>query len=130
MSDLEIHFEVLLCVICYFFAYRIDEYWDPQQAGLDPIVVTRKVPSIHIFLSLDEIDSKTPGFQTGKSSTFWQDSTTSNEQSKDEDYVYRNKKNSNQSRNPRNFNNSKRPRQNSDKKSTDSPKPGPSSKNS
>lgn len=40
---------------------RIEEYWEPVLKGLEPIVVTRQVPAIHILLSLDEIDAKTIG---------------------------------------------------------------------
>lgn len=29
--------------------------------GLEPIVVKRNIPCVHILMSLDEIDSKTPG---------------------------------------------------------------------
>lgn len=63
------------------FCLRVEEYWDPQQEGLEQIVATRKIPSIHILLSLDEIDPKTPGYQHSKTrTTFWMegDSETKN----------------------------------------------------
>lgn len=31
--------------------------------GLEQIVVKRQIPAIHILVSLDEIDAKTPGYQ-------------------------------------------------------------------
>lgn len=43
------------------FWYRNEEFWDPIMDGLEPIVVKRKIPCVHILMSLDEIDSKTPG---------------------------------------------------------------------
>ncbi|XP_055608428.1 ribonuclease P protein subunit p25-like protein [Uranotaenia lowii] len=55
--------------ICY---RKVEEYWDAQQEGLEQIVATRKIPSIHILMSLDEIDSSTPGYQHSKTrTTFW-----------------------------------------------------------
>lgn len=43
------------------FHYRNEEYWDPLIDGLEEIVVKRNIPCVHILLSKDEIDSKTPG---------------------------------------------------------------------
>lgn len=58
--------------------------------------MTRKVPAIHIFLTSDEIDPKTPGFQKGTSSTFWRESSGNNDRRKnDEDYLNKNKSNRN-----------------------------------
>lgn len=52
--------------------HRVEEFWDPQQEGLEPIVATRNIPSIHILLSLEEIDPKTPGYQHSRArTTFW-----------------------------------------------------------
>jgi ribonucleases P/MRP protein subunit RPP25 len=77
-----------------YFSCRIEEYWDPVLAGLDPIVVTRKVPAIHILLTVDDIDPQTPGYQHAdeSSSTFWP-TPTSTMSKKDDDYVYKNKRN-------------------------------------
>lgn len=44
------------------FPNRNEEYWDPTLDGLEPIVVKRNIPCVHILMSLDEIDSKTPGY--------------------------------------------------------------------
>lgn len=57
----------------FFFPYfRVDEYWEPQIEGLEEIVASRQIPCIHILLSLDEIDPKTPGYQSSKTkTTFW-----------------------------------------------------------
>ena len=66
---------------------------------LDPIIVTRRVPAIHIFLTLESIDPKTPGYQKAKTPTpFWPEPTPKHHK-KDEDYAYKNKKNNNVSRN-------------------------------
>lgn len=80
--------------------------------GLDQIVVTRKVPSIHIFLSLEEIDTKTPGFQKGTGSTFWRDTESSDRRKNDDDYARKNRQNN---RNNRSNTQQKRTRPNSDK---------------
>jgi ribonucleases P/MRP protein subunit RPP25 len=73
---------------------KIEEYWDPVLKGLDPIVVTRQVPAIHIFLSLDEVDPKTQGYQKANVPTrFWPEQPK--ERKKDEDYAFKNKKNFN-----------------------------------
>lgn len=62
-------------------------------SGLEPIVVSRQVPAIHILLSLDEIDSKTSSYQRSSLQTsFWAESSAPSRQSKkSEDYVYRNR---------------------------------------
>lgn len=58
--------------------------------ALDPIVVTRNVPAIHILLSLDDIDTKTPGYQLANQPTsFWPGKETK----RDEDYAYKHKRN-------------------------------------
>lgn len=56
------------------FLCRTEEDWDPQTEGLDPIVVKRYIPTIFIYLTLDEIDSKELGYQSSKSQTgMWLD---------------------------------------------------------
>ncbi|XP_031638635.1 ribonuclease P protein subunit p25-like protein [Contarinia nasturtii] len=53
-----------------------EEYWDPILDGLEPIVVKRNIPCVHILMSLDEIDPKTPGYQFSKNrTTFWVESS-------------------------------------------------------
>lgn len=76
--------------------------------GLDPIIVTRKVPAIHIFLTLDDVDQKTLGYQKANVPTSFWPEPASKQQKKDVDYAYKNKKNfngnnrnSNQQRNSR-----------------------------
>lgn len=67
-KDYELH---QVTRICY---RKVEEFWDPQQEGLEPIVATRNIPSIHILLSLDEIDPKTAGYQHSRTrTTFWCD---------------------------------------------------------
>ncbi|XP_019873377.1 ribonuclease P protein subunit p25-like protein [Aethina tumida] len=46
--------------LCY---RTVEEYWDPFFPELDQIVVKRKLPMIHIFLSVDPLDSKEDGYQ-------------------------------------------------------------------
>uniref|UniRef100_A0A8D8E907 Ribonuclease P protein subunit p25-like protein n=1 Tax=Culex pipiens TaxID=7175 RepID=A0A8D8E907_CULPI len=65
-KDYELH---QVTRICY---RKVEEFWDPQQEGLEPIVATRNIPSIHILLSLEELDPKTPGYQHSRTrTTFW-----------------------------------------------------------
>ncbi|EDS34187.1 conserved hypothetical protein [Culex quinquefasciatus] len=65
-KDYELH---QVTRICY---RKVEEFWDPQQEGLEPIVATRNIPSIHILLSLEEIDPKTAGYQHSRTrTTFW-----------------------------------------------------------
>ncbi|XP_021695645.1 ribonuclease P protein subunit p25-like protein [Aedes aegypti] len=68
-KDFELH---QVTRVCY---RKVEEYWDPQQEGLEQIVATRNIPSIHILMSLDELDPKTPGYQHSKTrTTFWLES--------------------------------------------------------
>jgi hypothetical protein len=68
---------------------RIEEYWDPVLNGLDQIVVTRRVPAVHILLTLDAIDVQTSGYQTTNVPTkFWPVPKSQD----DKDYVFRQKK--------------------------------------
>jgi len=46
--------------ICY---RNVDEYWDPLLPELDQLVVKRKLPMIHICLSLDKLNEKELGYQ-------------------------------------------------------------------
>jgi ribonuclease P/MRP protein subunit RPP25 len=83
----------LFILLLILFNSRIEEYWDPVLQGLDQIVVTRRVPAVHILLTLDEIDPKTSGYQTTNVPTkFWPPVQKTKE---DPDYVgrQRNKKN-------------------------------------
>lgn len=92
----------VFCILC-----RIEEYWDPVLMGLDPIIVTRQVPAIHIFLTLDNVDPKTLGYQEASTQTpFWPE-PSSKQQKKDEDYAYKHKRSFNG--NSRN-NNQQRPK--------------------
>lgn len=52
--------------------HRVEEYWDPQLDGLEPIIATREIPAIHILLTLDEISDNLMGHQFSKTGTkFW-----------------------------------------------------------
>lgn len=48
---------------------KVEEIWEPTVEGLEQIVVKRQIPAIHIFVSLDEIDPKTPGYQISTQKT-------------------------------------------------------------
>jgi len=72
--------------------HRIEEYWDPLLSGLDQIVVTRRIPAVHILLTLDSIDPKTSGYQqTNVPTKFW----PVPKKHTDDDYVFRNKRSNN-----------------------------------
>ncbi|CAO1325186.1 unnamed protein product [Diamesa tonsa] len=85
---------------------KIEEYWEPVLKGLEPIVVTRQVPAIHILLSLDEIDAKTIGLQKSNEPTkFWLEPPPPGKQptKQNEDYIYnKNRKTNNKDRRERN----------------------------
>ncbi|CAH1977090.1 unnamed protein product [Acanthoscelides obtectus] len=46
--------------ICYRL---VEEYWDPLLPELDQIVVKRKLPMIHIYLSIEHLDAEELGYQ-------------------------------------------------------------------
>lgn len=64
------HFELhQVTRICY---RQVEEFWDPQQDGLERIVAIRNIPCVHILLSMDEIDAKVAGYQHSKvQGGFW-----------------------------------------------------------
>uniref|UniRef100_A0AAG5D6A7 DNA/RNA-binding protein Alba-like domain-containing protein n=1 Tax=Anopheles atroparvus TaxID=41427 RepID=A0AAG5D6A7_ANOAO len=66
------HFELhQVTRVCY---RKVEEFWDPQQDGLEQIVAKRNIPCVHILLSLDEIDPGVPGYQHSKTQGgFWLD---------------------------------------------------------
>jgi ribonuclease P/MRP protein subunit RPP25 len=43
------------------FHFRVEEYWEPKEEGLDQLVVTREIPTIHILLSREPLDQNEPG---------------------------------------------------------------------
>jgi ribonucleases P/MRP protein subunit RPP25 len=71
---------------------RIEEYWDPVLKGLDPIIVTRQVPAIHILLTLDSVDLKTAGYQKANCPTSFWPEPAAKQQKRDDDYAYKNKR--------------------------------------
>lgn len=86
----------LVNYILFFWYIRIEEYWDPVLKGLDQIVVARRIPAVHILLSLDAIDSNTIGYQTTNVPTkFWPMPSKSSNDKNDDDYVRRNKRSHN-----------------------------------
>jgi hypothetical protein len=40
---------------------RVEEFWDPLLEELDPLVVVREVPTIHILLSKAPLNTAEPG---------------------------------------------------------------------
>ena len=42
-------------------ASRVEEYWEPQFEDLDRLVVVREVPTIHILLSKEPLNTAEPG---------------------------------------------------------------------
>ncbi|XP_066258166.1 ribonuclease P protein subunit p25-like protein [Euwallacea similis] len=46
--------------ICYT---SVDEYWDPENPDLDQLVVKRKLPVVHICLSLEKLNENELGYQ-------------------------------------------------------------------
>ncbi|XP_066993263.1 ribonuclease P protein subunit p25-like protein [Anabrus simplex] len=42
---------------------KIEEFWEPQLEDLDPLVVVREIPTIHILLSKDTLNTEEPGYQ-------------------------------------------------------------------
>ncbi|XP_053664856.1 ribonuclease P protein subunit p25-like protein [Anopheles marshallii] len=74
------HFELhQVTRICY---RKVEEYWDPQEDGLEQIVAKRNIPCVHILTSLDEIDPTVPGYQHSKThGGFWTGSGLSSAES-------------------------------------------------
>ncbi|XP_023168216.2 ribonuclease P protein subunit p25-like protein [Drosophila hydei] len=51
----------------------VEEHWKPQMDGLEEIVVNRKIPTLHILMSLDELPDSIDGLQKpNTTSDFWQ----------------------------------------------------------
>jgi hypothetical protein len=40
---------------------RVEEFWEPLLEELDPLVVVREVPTIHVLLSKDPLNTAEPG---------------------------------------------------------------------
>lgn len=57
--------------------YRVyEEFWEPLIEDLDQIVVKRRVPMIHVFLSMDPLDENELGYQApGKNIPFKKETT-------------------------------------------------------
>ncbi|EDW46644.1 GM20892 [Drosophila sechellia] len=50
----------------------VEEHWKPQMEGLEEIIVTRQIPTLHILMSLDELPDTIDGLQKPNTSTdFW-----------------------------------------------------------
>lgn len=61
----------------------IEEHWVPQMDGLEPIVAKRKVPSLHILMSLDPIDESIGDVQKPNTTTeYWRSTNSSPQQQK------------------------------------------------
>lgn len=69
-----------ICSVFFKKKPRNEEYWEPLLDGLESIVVKRNIPCVHIFVSLDAIDPKTPGYQfSEQKTTFWHDEPSSSQ---------------------------------------------------
>uniref|UniRef100_W8BK95 Ribonuclease P protein subunit p25-like protein n=1 Tax=Ceratitis capitata TaxID=7213 RepID=W8BK95_CERCA len=61
----------------------IEEHWEPQMDGLEPIVAKRKVPSLHILMTLDPIDECISDVQKPNTTTeYWRGSNGSTQTQK------------------------------------------------
>uniref|UniRef100_A0A1B6LT18 DNA/RNA-binding protein Alba-like domain-containing protein n=2 Tax=Graphocephala atropunctata TaxID=36148 RepID=A0A1B6LT18_9HEMI len=49
---------------------KVKEYWDPLIEDLDPLVVIRELPTIHILLSKDPLDTSLPGYQAPEAKSY------------------------------------------------------------
>ncbi|XP_050505959.1 ribonuclease P protein subunit p25-like protein [Diabrotica virgifera virgifera] len=63
--------------ICYRL---VEEYWDPLLPELDQIVVKRRLPMIHIYLSSESIDTEELGYQAPGQILFFNSQTKGNKQ--------------------------------------------------
>ncbi|XP_063232618.1 ribonuclease P protein subunit p25-like protein isoform X2 [Bacillus rossius redtenbacheri] len=55
--------------ICY---RKVEEHWEPLLEELDPLVVVREIPTIHILLCKDQLNPEEPGYQApGNADVFW-----------------------------------------------------------
>ncbi|XP_013186459.1 ribonuclease P protein subunit p25-like protein [Amyelois transitella] len=67
----------------------VEEYWEPKLDGLETIVVNRKVPVIHIMLSVSPLtDTTQSGYQSLNGKKFWQESSSNPKQNQ----TYKSKK--------------------------------------
>uniref|UniRef100_A0A8D8XGG4 Ribonuclease P protein subunit p25-like protein n=1 Tax=Cacopsylla melanoneura TaxID=428564 RepID=A0A8D8XGG4_9HEMI len=58
-----------ISTVCY---RKVIEYWDPLIDALDQLKVTRDIPTIHILLSKQLLDTTVSGYQDpGNKSVFW-----------------------------------------------------------
>lgn len=58
-----------ISAICY---RKVTEFWDPLIEALDQLKVTREIPTIHILLSKQPLDTNVLGYQDpGNKSVFW-----------------------------------------------------------
>ncbi|XP_011209808.2 ribonuclease P protein subunit p25-like protein [Bactrocera dorsalis] len=58
-----------------------EEHWVPQMEGLEPILAKRKVPSLHILMTLDPIDESIGEIQKPNTTTeYWRSPSTTTQQ--------------------------------------------------
>lgn len=53
---------ICLLFLKLFFNSRVEEYWEPSIENLESLVVVREVPTIHILLSKDPLNTEEPGY--------------------------------------------------------------------
>ncbi|XP_039480780.1 ribonuclease P protein subunit p25-like protein isoform X2 [Drosophila santomea] len=55
----------------------VEEHWKPQMEGLEEIIVTRQIPTLHILMSLDQLPDSIDGLQKPNRATdFWEGGAT------------------------------------------------------
>nr|XP_014097971.1 ribonuclease P protein subunit p25 isoform X1 [Bactrocera oleae]XP_036223788.1 ribonuclease P protein subunit p25 isoform X1 [Bactrocera oleae] len=73
------------------YQVTIEEHWVPQMDGLEPILAKRKVPSLHILMTLDPIDESIGDIQKPNTTTeYWRCSSSTTQQQRQSDQVGQN----------------------------------------
>ncbi|KAH8390300.1 ribonuclease P protein subunit p25-like protein [Drosophila serrata] len=55
----------------------VEEHWKPQMDGLEEIIATRQIPTLHILMSLDALPDSIEGLQKPNTATdFWEGNET------------------------------------------------------
>ncbi|KAI5752530.1 hypothetical protein M8J77_017829 [Diaphorina citri] len=84
-----------ISAVCY---RKVTEYWDPLIDALDQLKVTREIPTIHILLSKQPLDTTIPGYQDPANKlVFWKQTAPGSTK-------HRPRRNQNRDQKPRNPN--------------------------
>ncbi|XP_034478543.1 ribonuclease P protein subunit p25-like protein [Drosophila innubila] len=61
----------------------VEEHWKPQMDGLEEIIATRQIPTLHILMSLDALPDNIEGVQNpNTTSDYWQHDETKGSRSR------------------------------------------------